>query len=1120
MIASNCTRNQRREHVCWLIVGGLILWSYGASPSCWGADPGVPSDNHEARDWFERHIRPLLQEHCVRCHGGEKQTAGLRLDRAAGLRQGGESGPLVVPGQPEQSLLIQAVRRQGGLAMPPDYSLREQDVQLLETWVARGAPWPEDLTTHPASARHWAFQPMQEAALPPVQHVDWPRTAVDYFILFRLEQSGLSPRQEADRQTLARRIALALTGLRLPFETLQQFVADSDPLAYDKLVEQLLASPHFGEHWARWWLDVARYADTKGYVYAREERFWVHAWCYRDWVIRALNADLPYDRFVQLQVAADLLSSSPEDQAALGFLTLGRRFLGVTHDIIDDRLDVVFRGIMGVTIGCARCHDHKYDPLTLRDYYALYGVFANVTEQRTWLSPAEHAPNDVRGELEQRLQRLEERRAAHRAAGARRMRERFADYLMAQLELHKYPEEGFDQVLEADDMLPAFVRRLRDELARRDALDDSLFMPWRVLRQLPVEEWPANIDSVCASLIAQTETPHTTRFLVQPPPRSLRELAERYQQLVCCVAGDSTTQQAILPDEAERQRWQAFVIGPDAACEIPDEPIVSIEQFFPTAVCEELWKLQGEVDRWLIQQPAAPAVAVGLKDRTHPVNARVFRRGNPALLGAEVPRRWPEAFGGQDGEPFLHGSGRADLAARLVAPDNPLTARVWVNRVWARLFGQGLVTTPSDFGTRADPPSHPELLDWLAIQAQREQWSMKRLIREIVLSATYRQAVHGPPAFPEIDESRSPPATIDPANRRLWRQHRHRLTWEELRDAVTMSVGTLRDDMYGRPFHDWHDRYATRRSVYGLIDRQFLASPLRTFDMANPDWHTPQRAETIVPQQALYLLNHPWILSQSSELAARLEAATDRVEDRVTRLFLSVLQREPTAAERDDALAFLQHAQHTLESLPSPVEEWQYGFASWDAEQRTLHSFQRLPYFDGTAWQGGPRWPDPKLGWVQLTAEGGHAGNDRRHAAVRRWIAPRAMQLAITAVLQHDHAAGDGIHACVVLNEQHVLYDTRVHHQTDRWQTTLQLRTGDRLDFAVDCHDVLNSDDFRWHIAMQSMDESEAGPASTTTLRTRWDSRQDFQGPVHQYASPWTLLVQAILCSNEFMFVD
>ncbi|RYD82260.1 MAG: DUF1549 domain-containing protein [Verrucomicrobiaceae bacterium] len=419
----------------------------------------APLPAEEGADFFEKKIRPVLSEHCYECHGEKKQKGGLRLDSAARIAGGGDTGPLFVAGKPDESLLITALRyHDKDMQMPPpkdgiNRKLPEPQLNDFIAWIKLGAPLPEEKAVA-LNAPHWAFLPVGTPSVPKVKDTQWSKTEVDAFILSKLEAAGLRPSEPADKRTLIRRATFDLTGLPPAAEEVRAFIEDQSVDAFAKVVDRLLASPRYGERSGRHWLDVARYSDTKGYVYGREERFFVHAHAYRDWVIQSLNADLPYDRFLLLQIAADqLVGSGSPDLAAMGFLTGGRRFTGITHEIIDDRIDVVTRGTMALTVQCARCHDHKYDPIPTRDYYSLYGVFQASAER---LVPIEPEPAETSEQFsaykkgyEERAGKLANTMHKRRSEAAKRLRERVGDYLSAQLELHKYPEEGFDQILGA-----------------------------------------------------------------------------------------------------------------------------------------------------------------------------------------------------------------------------------------------------------------------------------------------------------------------------------------------------------------------------------------------------------------------------------------------------------------------------------------------------------------------------------------------------------------------------------------------------------------------------------------------------------------------------------------------
>ncbi len=826
---------QRRKSLCRLAIlrasMSVILFSSALS-----ADENAATATSD--DFFEQHVRPLLIDRCISCHGEEKQSGGLRLDSLDGMLKGGDSGPALHPGDAGASRLIQAVRYDGDLQMPPETPLTEAQREILTRWVETGAKWPQNdallKARKPSAAKtHWAFQPVQMPIVPEIQTAAATRirNEIDAFVVQRQEQAGLALSPEADRRTLIRRVFYAVTGLPPSPEEVDAFVADSSSDAYERLVDRLLNSPEYGQHWARRWLDIARYSDTKGYVYAREERFWVHAWNYRDWVINALNADMPYDRFLLLQIAADQVPDrAEEDLAAMGFLTVGRRFLGVRRDIIDDRIDVVTRGTMALTVGCARCHDHKYDPIPTADYYSLYGVFDSCVEQVVRL-PMSTAPDTAfESDYEAKDKKLRETLQQRRETTQSRLRSRLADYLAAQLELSKYPEEGFDQVISADDLLPSFVHRWRDYLQNAQKNGDPVFRAWHEFRKLKPEEFSSQADIVTSTLQAMSSEQLNPRVKAAfvTAPASMKEVVERYATVFAdteirwsALAVEAKAKEQSAPEsfpDVTDEQLRKVLYSPDGPCVVPDEPIVSTEYDFDSGVCTEMWKLQVDVDRSILNASSQPRFAVVLNDRRRPVTPRIFKRGNSANRGDEVPRQFLSLLSGPDRKPFQTGSGRKELAHAIIDPNNPLTARVIVNRVWAQYFGTGIVATSGDFGVRAEAPSHPELLDWLASQLVADGWSLKSLQRRILLSSTFRQSSFGPDDPARRDHA----LTVDPANRMLWRMAAHRLTFEELRDTMLAVSGDLNRSLGGRATELFKPPYPVRRTIYGLVDRQFL----------------------------------------------------------------------------------------------------------------------------------------------------------------------------------------------------------------------------------------------------------------------------------------------------------
>ncbi|RLS56201.1 MAG: DUF1553 domain-containing protein [Planctomycetota bacterium] len=1111
------------------------LWAWGlcllGTVSAGAADP--PTFTPEQVEYFETHVRPLLVEHCQKCHGTAKQQAGLRLDSRMAALAGGDQGPALIPGNPTASLLLTAIKYTGDTQMPPAGKLAEEQIASLEKWIAMGAPWPATVSLPDAERiekqrKHWAFQPVKPVEIPSVTDSGWCRTPVDQFVLQRLERQQLSPTPAADRRTLIRRVTYDLTGLPPTPEEVEAFVQDQHPEAYRQLVERLLASPQYGEQWARHWLDVARYSDTKGYVYGREERVWVHAPTYRDWVVRAMNEDMPYDRFLALQIAADQIAPGEKAHlAAMGFLTLNRRFLGVTHDIYDDRIDVITRGTMALTVACARCHDHKYDPIPTTDYYSLYGVFLNSREQLTAVEePGEKSAAYLAFEtdLSAKQTALADAIARKRGEAADRVRSRLKDYLVAQTELHKAPQEGFDIIIATTDLVPAQIWRIEAYIAGEMHGHNPVFVPWKRFAALPVEPFAARAAETLQTLTADTETP-SNPLVVQaltPPPTSMREVTERYAQLLTDIDGQwkaalkaavdtgmpAPTQLSDPSAEALRQ----VLYGPASPCEIPNESIVSTELLYDSGTVNELWKLQNDVDRVLMQNPLAPRHTVILQEREALRPHRVLRRGNPAMKTDFVSRHFLSLVGEAQPTPFTQGSGRRELAESLIAPTNPLTARVWVNRLWQHHFGIGLVRTPSDFGIRAEDPSHPELLDWLASQLMTNGWSTKTIHRLIVLSDTYQQRSDGPVSATVRQRAQQ----LDPDNRLLWRMNIHRLSWEEFRDTLLTTTGQLDRQLGGRSSDLFAGNGSTnhRRTLYGTVDRQFLPSVLRMFDFANPDLHIPARSETTVPQQALFAMNHPLMAEKSRSLVAwaRLSEVDDPVQ-KLERLFRSAYQRPPTSSEREAALAFV--TTEVEPPPPSPSAEskaWSYGYGEFDETSQKPKSFTPLPFFNGTAWQGSVSWPDAALGWVQITARGGHPGNDLQHASIRRWTAPRSGSYSITSKVIHEVAAGDGIRCWIVASRGGILAKTAIQNRTEELNVpSVILEAGDTLDFIVDIHAVLNSDQHFWAPAIQSTDTADS---------VTWNAQNDFTGPAPILLTTWEQLAQVLLLSNELMFID
>jgi len=875
-----------------------------------GGEVGKESDP-TATEFFESRVRPLLVDRCLKCHGTDKQSAGLRLDSREAILSGGDTGPAIVPGKSSESLLIQAVAHtHAEIKMPPKGRLNQTEIANLRRWVDLGAPWGHGVTSGKPVARsaaHWAFQPPRALAPPTVRDPRWARTPIDAFVLARLEAAGLTPSPQADRRTLIRRASIDLLGLPPTAEEIEAFEADPAADAYERLIDRLLASPHYGERWGRHWLDVARYADTKGYVFTQDRRY-PYAYTYRDYIVSAFNRDVSYQQMILDQLAAD--REQPADSpalAAMGFLTVGRRFLLDQNEIIDDRIDVVSRGLLGLTVTCARCHDHKFDPIPSEDYYSLYGVFASSTEPGELpLIRDAHGMNPARGDYDRkRAQAIAEREGYLRdrmAEVTADYRSRGSHYLAAAWSCGLNPRDG---ALDARARAAGLdVRRLRTftGLWRRKlesaSADDPILGPWRAFAEVPAKDFHTKSATLTAVLREKGKGkdgkprvhPLVARFVLEKPPGGMEDVAAAYVKLLAQLeqqtgpASKGGKRAEIAA--AEKAEWDALadaLHGPSGVLAIGDD---QLRHVLDQSQRQHYERLNAKITELDATHPGAPPRAMVMYDLPLPVEPHVFIRGNPGRPGKAVPRRFLKVLSGPDRPVFKTGSGRDDLAKAIADPQNPLTARVFVNRVWMWHFGKGLVATPSDFGLRGEPPTHPELLDYLAVEFVRSGWSIKNLHRAIMLSSVYRQA----------SEPRSAELERDPENRLLWRFNRQRMDFETMRDSILAVSGGLDAQLYGPTTAILAPPFAPRRTLYGFIDRQNLDGLYRAFDFAIPDATSPRRFVTTVPQQALFLMNGPFVLGESERLAHAIPPGSS-VEQGVRAVYRRVLGRTPDAEE-------------------------------------------------------------------------------------------------------------------------------------------------------------------------------------------------------------------------------
>ena len=777
----------------------LALIALGTSAA---AEPGSQFSAADL-DFFEKKVRPVLVQRCFECHSGseEKETkGGLALASREAILTGGDSGPAAVPGKAAESLVIEAIGYGGGIEMPPAGKLPDAEIAVLTEWVQRGLPFtPAEVTAAAkktidieAGRKHWAFVPAVGQALPEMREQrsesrgqrSEVRGRIDAFVAAKLVEKGLTPSPEADRRVLARRLAIDLLGLPPTADEMAEFAADEAADAYERLADRYLASPHYGERWGRYWLDLARYCDVAESWREGEGQ----GWLYRDWVIAALNADMPYDQFVRMQLAADLLpNAQPADNAALGFLGLSPTYwkeLKLDHTVIkqvvaeewEERIEAVSGTFLGLTAACARCHDHKFDPITQRDYYALAGVLASV--------------------------KLDDRPviAAELAEPAKTARDK--------------------------------VKGLQKEVDTLAAIKLGLLLVGR-------------LESLNGQIAELKKTPHYDTPL---------------------APGVSDASIAVLPDGEHRTKIE-------------------------------------------YQPGAARDVAMHI-------------RGSAANEGPVVPRRYFEVLAMDSAATFKQGSGRLELADAIVTDSASLAARVMVNRIWQHHFGRGLVTTPSNFGTTGDLPSHGELLDDLAARFIAGGWELKRVQREVVCSGTYRQAsdaefkvqsstfnVEEKPDLELGTLNFELSQSADPDNVLLWRMVPRHLDIEAWRDAMLAATGELDSAVGGRP-EDLDKAESRRRTVYGKVHRRELNDLQRLHDFPDPITHSASRIPTITPLAQLFALNSPFMEQRSAALAGRLvRDAPPETGDRVRWLTQTLFQRDATAAEVTAAGEFIAAAQ-------------------------------------------------------------------------------------------------------------------------------------------------------------------------------------------------------------------
>ncbi len=916
-------------------LGGFVcLWLIAA-----GATEVAANTSLKELDFFEKRVRPILAEHCFECHSSDTAESELQLDSLAGMLRGGIRGPSIVLSKPDDSLLVRAIRHGEILKMPPKTKLSPTHIADIAAWIEMGAPWPDsepilldtsksrdaEVSFSEEQLAFWSLQKPLRPVTPGVQNRSWIRAPIDSFILHRLEAAGFSPAPPASRRTLIRRVTFDLTGLPPTPEEIQTFLADQKPGAFARVVERLLASARYGERWGRHWLDVARYADSNG---LDENLAFGNAFQYRDYVVAAFNNDKPFDRFVHEQIAGDLLpeftntTARLEAMVATGFLSLGAKMLAeddpvkMQMDIIDEQIDTIGRAFMGLSLGCARCHDHKFDPLSTADYYGLAGIFKSTKtmdhfnvvarwQERPLASPEEVEVFEAqKQQISTNQAEIETLRDAATKEVLQDARQHVGQYLLATWQ----PEQT--DGLPGDDHQPKaeFVQTWLEYLQRTGHDENSPFAAWNAIASgLELSTLPDSVKGILDKLdfprssFAATDETETGTLL--------HDLAQRYQdRCVQIVSPGEPTR-----DNAFNKTLATVLNDPDGPFKVPE----TIDKYYAEKIAGKLTVLktkQESLEKALPQIPHAMAVSEGPIE-----DVRIHIRGNHLTLGRTVARQLPAVPQlANDHTIDKQRSGRLELASWLTHSDHPLTARVMVNRLWLWHFGAGLVRSPDNFGQLGERPTHPGLLDWLAVQFIESGWSIKQMHRLLMLSSTYQMSTTW----------NEQAALSDPDNLLWWRFNRRRLEAESIRDALLAASGKLDFSAGGSLLRTENRDYVTgtssvnpvlyqsqRRSIYLPIVRSTLYDMFQVFDFADPSVMHGQRQSTTVAPQALFMMNSQFVSEQAQALADRLLGLQD-LEDRsrVAVAYERTIGRPPNEAEVSRDLQFIKRYQKATTS--------------------------------------------------------------------------------------------------------------------------------------------------------------------------------------------------------------
>lgn len=922
------------------------------------AQTNAQSDN--LAEFFEKRIRPVLIANCVKCHNPKAQVAQLDLTTAEGFAKGGESGLLINKEKPEESRLLKAISYDDSLKMPPTGKIKADEIAALTEWVKMGAPWPkssgavaESKPAVPKSTREfteeekkfWAFQPLAKPSVPAVKNAAWVKSPVDAFILAKLEEKNLTPAPPADKLTLLRRATYDLTGLPPSEKEISDFLADSSPKAFEKVVERLLASPRYGEKWGRHWLDVARYADSTG---NDEDHRYPFAWKYRDYVIESFNNDLPYDQFVREQLAGDQLPAKNGSELnqrgiiATGFLALGPKAVAqqdkkkMLYDVYDEQVDVTSKAFLGMTLACARCHNHKFDALLTKDYYSMINIFAST---KSFTNPDSHVSIVFEKPLvpKSEWEKYQAARKQHQAKEKRARTEidEIVDAVREPAVKQQSPRVA-EFMLAANKVYASGAKT--EELAQQLNLSEEILKRW-VQFLKPSDLTPQHL------LAWQKATPEKLANVAQEYQRTFQARLQEWTEKVSQWRVEY--QKAIAENKTPLPDKPVFEAGDDRFFDSvyfendgPFSLSVKEKAKFSAAQQQRIAELQKEIETLKKSAPAEPELACAIEDG-EPVAQKVFVRGDYNNAGEDAPKAFPAILAPFDTKPNFSGSGRLQLAEWLVQPEHPLTSRVMTNRIWQWHFGEGLVRTPDNFGKMGERPSHPELLDFLAREFVKSGWSIKSMHRLIMLSSAYQMASLNPNLAENTDTD----------NRLLTRFNRRRLTVEELRDgllaidgSIDLTMGGSLQQGRGTDGENNQGRLSLnpeklkRRTVYIPLRRANLPTLLNLFDFGDATSMAGKRQLTNVSTQALFWLNSEFLAEQSATLVKALLADGSLTEaKRIETLYMRVLNRNAEKDEVEQALKYI--AAFKQEALGKQETPGQQKAQGEDANHKAWQSF-------------------------------------------------------------------------------------------------------------------------------------------------------------------------------------